>query len=63
MNPLDGDMSEVVAEVPLSEMTKYATDLRAITNGRGSFDFAFDHYEEAPAPVREKVVAESQEEK
>ena len=43
----------------MGEMAKYAIDLRAITNGRGKFSFVFDHYEEAPYNVRDKVVAES----
>lgn len=61
MNPLDGDATEVVAEVPVSEMTGYATDLRAITNGRGSFDFEFDHYEEAPRNIYDKIIADAKE--
>jgi len=61
MNPLGGDMTEVVAEVPVSEMTSYATDLRAITNGRGSFDFEFDHYEETPRNLYDKIIADAKE--
>lgn len=57
MNPLGGDITEVVAEVPVSEMTTYATDLRAITNGRGSFGFEFDHYEETPRNLYDKIIA------
>ncbi len=61
MNPLDGDITEVVAEVPVSEMTGYATDLRAITNGRGSFDFEVDHYEETPRNLYDKIIADAKE--
>ncbi len=61
MNPLSGDMTEVVAEVPVSEMTGYATDLRAITNGRGSFDFEVDHYEETPRNLYDKIIADAKE--
>ena len=59
MNPMDKNITEVEAEVPVSEMAKYAIDLRALTNGRGKFSFAFDHYEEAPYNICEKVIAES----
>jgi elongation factor G len=37
MNPLGNGLQEVVAEVPQAEMTKYATDLRSMTQARGSF--------------------------
>lgn len=59
MEPKDKNITEVEAEVPMGEMAKYAIDLRAITNGRGKFSFVFDHYEEAPYNIRDKVVAES----
>ncbi|MCI5970484.1 MAG: elongation factor G, partial [Oscillospiraceae bacterium] len=59
MNPMDKNITEVEAEVPVSEMAKYAIDLRALTNGRGKFSFSFDHYEEAPYNICEKVIAES----
>lgn len=45
----------VHAEVPLAEVQRYAVDLRALTQGRGRFDLAFDHYQEAPPPVAQKV--------
>ncbi len=62
MNPLSKDITEVEAEVPVGEMTKYAIDLRAITNGRGSFTFKQTHYEEAPFNICEKVIEESKKE-
>lgn len=48
MNPVDGEdgYSEVEAEVPMSEMHDFTTSLRSSTQGRGSFTFEFDHYEE-----------------
>lgn len=55
MNPLIDGQSEIEAHVPMSEMVKYATDLRAMTNGRGSFTFDFDHYEELPSHLLDKV--------
>ena len=42
--------------VPLSEMFGYATDLRSRTQGRGMYTMQFDHYEEVPRNVAEKVV-------
>ena len=48
----------VDAEVPLSEMFGYATDLRSRTQGRGQFTMQFDHYAEVPKSVSEKVIGE-----
>ena len=61
MNPLDDGETEIEAYVPYSEMNKYATDLRAMTNGRGSFTFTEDHYEEVPSHLVEKIKAEAAE--
>ncbi len=57
INP-DGAMSMVEAEVPLSEVQRYASDLRSITQGRGLFELEFDHYGEVPGNVAQKVIAE-----
>ncbi len=57
INP-DGGMSVVEAEVPLAEIQRYASDLRSITQGRGGFTMAFDHYGEVPSHIAQKVVAE-----
>ncbi len=46
----------VDAEIPLSEMFGYATDLRSRTQGRGNFTMQFDHYFEVPKSVSDKVV-------
>jgi elongation factor G len=46
------------AFVPLSEMFGYTTDLRSRTQGRGMFTMQFDHYEEVPKSVAEKVIGE-----
>ncbi|MCI5955647.1 MAG: elongation factor G [Clostridiales bacterium] len=48
----------VHAYVPLSEMFGYATDLRSRTQGRGLFTMQFDHYEEVPKSIAEKVTGE-----
>ncbi|MHB8684810.1 MAG: hypothetical protein ACYC9X_10875, partial [Dehalococcoidia bacterium] len=48
------------AEAPLAEILRYATDLRSITQGRGSFEMQFDHYEDVPQHIAQKVIAEAQ---
>ena len=53
-----GGVTEIKAHVPMSEILRYASDLRSMTGGQGFFTMEFDHYEEAPQPVVEKVVAE-----
>jgi elongation factor G len=50
----------VHAFVPLSEMFGYATDLRSRTQGRGIFTMQFDHYEEVPKAITEKITGTSQ---
>ena len=59
MTPLNSKVQQIDAEVPVSEMAKYATDLRSMTQGRGKFEFEFVRYEEAPANIAEKVIADS----
>lgn len=54
-----GNGQVIKAQVPMSEVLKYAPDLRSITSGRGSFEQHFSHYEEAPAPVAEKIIKET----
>ena len=53
----EGDMQLVVAEAPMAELFKYATDLRSMTQARGSFTTKFERYEEVPASVAEKIIA------
>ncbi len=48
------------ATVPLSEMFTYATDLRSMTGGRGSYSMKFSHYEQAPSKLTQQVIAERQ---
>lgn len=54
MTPEDG-MTIVEAVAPLAELMDYATDVRALTQGRGSFEMEFDHYQEVPAHLAQKV--------
>lgn len=55
MNQVKGKQ-ELNAEVPMAEMQKYATDLRSMTQARGSFFMKFERYEEVPASEAQKVI-------
>ena len=57
MNPVTGGKQEVVADVPMTEMFGYSTDLRSMTGGSGEFSYEFARYEQAPSDVQEKEVA------
>ncbi len=48
--------STVTANVPLSEMQRYTTDLRSITGGRGIFTMEFSHYETVPSHITEEIM-------
>ncbi len=54
-----GNTTTVKAQVPMSEMYKYAIDLKSITQGRGSFTMSFAHYEEVPAMLADKIIAKA----
>ena len=56
MEPGAGGMTDIKAEVPMSEMLSYAPDLRAITGGRGEYTMEFARYEEVPGHLAAKVV-------
>lgn len=58
MNPVKGNQ-EVVAEVPLSEVFKYATDLRSMSHARGSFKMTFERYDEIPGNLSKKVIEQA----
>ncbi|NLB43234.1 MAG: elongation factor G [Clostridiales bacterium] len=62
MNPVGNGQQEVVAEVPQAEMVKYATDLRSMTQGRGSFKLSFVRYEEVPGNISTKIIEQSKKE-
>jgi elongation factor G len=55
-----GTSQVISAQVPMSELLEYASALTSITGGQGEFHMEFSHYDEAPAHVREKVIAEAQ---
>lgn len=54
-----GKYEKIKAQVPLAEMLRYATDLRSMTQGRGSYTMCFSHYEEVPQRIADKIIAQS----
>jgi elongation factor G len=56
-------ITEIKAHIPMNEVLRYAPDLRSMTGGQGVFTMEFAHYEEAPPPVAEKVIAENAKER
>ncbi len=59
MEPVGGGMGVVKALAPYAELLRYAIDLRSMTQGRGSFDMAFAHYNEMPQRMAEEIIAKS----
>ncbi|GAA0087171.1 elongation factor G [Clostridium sp. CTA-7] len=55
----EGKLQKVSAEIPLSEMFKYATDLRSMTQARGSFISELERYEEVPELEAKKIIEEA----
>lgn len=55
----DGKYQIVRALAPQAELTKYAIDLRSMTQGRADFSISFDHYEEVPSHLAEVIIAEA----
>jgi elongation factor G len=55
-----GGAQVIRAHVPLSEVLRYAPDLRSMTSGRGDFELEFSHYEEVPHPTAEKIIKQAQ---
>ncbi len=59
MEPIGDGLGCVKAQVPYSELLKYPVDLRSMTQGRGSFDMEFSHYDEVPQRIAEEIIAKS----
>lgn len=57
-----GKSQVVRAQVPMAEVLRYSSDLRSITSGRGQFTMRLSHYEEVPAAIAEKIIAEAKKE-
>jgi len=63
MEPVGQGEGVIKAQVPMSEMFKYAIDLRSITQGRGYFDLNFSHYDEVPQKIAEMIISTNKKEK
>ena len=61
MQSVEDGLSVVNAQVPYAEISEYAVDLRAITQGQETFEMKFDHYEDVPPKMAEKIIAEHKE--
>ena len=58
MNPAEDGLQIIEAEVPMAEMHTYTIDLRSMTQGRGSFEFKFERYEDVPMNIQQKIIEE-----
>ena len=58
-----GNNQVVKASVPMAEVLRYAPDLRSMTGGRGTFTMEYDHYEEVPGQIAEKIIEAARKEK
>ncbi len=58
MESIGDGLGIVKAQAPYSEIADYAVDLRSITQGQGAFELKFDHYEDVPPKMAEKIIAE-----
>jgi elongation factor G len=63
MTPVGNGMQQITANVPQAEMLHYATDLRSITQGRGSFRMEFYQYEEVPPNIQQEIIAQYKKDK
>nr|BBH95600.1 elongation factor G [Thermogemmatispora argillosa] len=63
MEPLGNGMQKIIAQVPQAEMLHYATDLRSLTQGRGTFTMEFYQYEEVPPQIQQELIARYKKEK
>jgi len=63
MTPVGNGMQQITANVPQAEMLHYTTDLRSITQGRGSFKMEFYQYEEVPPNIQQEIIAQYQKQK
>ena len=61
IEPAANGSSTIEAMAPTAEIQRYATDLRSITQGRGSFTAVFDHYDEVPGHLAEAIRKEAEE--
>ena len=62
MNPVEHKMQEVIGEVPIAEMSDFSTAMRSITQGTATFTLEFARYEDVPANLAQKIIAEAEKE-
>ncbi len=60
---VQGKSQVIKAKVPLAEMFKYASELKSMTGGRGSYSMRFSHYDEVPQKIAQGIIAKYQEQK
>ncbi|MEW6108960.1 MAG: elongation factor G [Nitrospirota bacterium] len=63
VEPQAGSNQKITALVPMAEMLTYANQLHSLTSGRGLYSMEFSHYEEVPAHLSQKIIAEQQSQK
>ncbi len=63
MEPQGDGTTVIHAEAPMAEVLRYATDLRSITQGRGTFTMTFSHYEEVPPHIQQQLIEQAKREK
>jgi len=59
MEPQGDGTTVIHAEAPMAEVLRYATDLRSITQGRGTFTMTFSHYEEVPPHIQQQLIEQA----
>jgi elongation factor G len=62
IEPVGGGRQMIRAKVPFGEVTHYATDLRSMTGGKGTFSWGFSHYQEVPHDLAQKLLDAAREE-
>ena len=55
---MQGDITKIIAEVPLAETFGYSTDLRTMTQGQGTFTMELAKYKPVPSNIQAEVIAE-----
>ncbi|MCL2678705.1 MAG: elongation factor G [Dehalococcoidia bacterium] len=62
MHP-EGGINDINAEAPMAEVLRYAIDLKSITQGRGTYSMEFSRYDDVPANITQKIIADRQAER
>ena len=63
IDTVGGGRQIVKAKVPFGDVTHYATDLRSMTGGKGTFSWSFSHYQEVPHELAQKIIERAKAEK